>query len=151
MNQFLVPQFIGVEPNIIFGLKMRQFLIIVFGIVVIVLCYKLADTSLFIVEAVITLILVILIGFVPINGRSFPMFFLDLIYFALGSNVRVWKKDDLIRFAIEGKASTGKKPIIQKETIKKSKLSELSLVLDTSGAYEISNNYNENIDDIDLD
>lgn len=152
MNQFLVPQFIEVEPKIIFGVNIRQFLIVVVGIVAAVLCFKLADLSLFIVEAIIIAILVILIGFVPINGRSFPMFFLDLLHFGINTNVRVWKREDLMQFAVQGVTNDKKILVAEKEPIKRSKLSELSLLLDTAGAYKVSENLNnsDTVEDIDL-
>ena len=59
MNQFLIPQFIDVEPKILGPLTLRQFITIVIGIVLIVLCYKFADLSLFVLEFIIIASIVI--------------------------------------------------------------------------------------------
>ena len=135
MNQFLVPQFIDVEPKILGPLNLRQFIIIVIGIVGAVLCYKLADIALFILEFIIIACIVILVGFIKVNGREFHFFLLDLTMFGFGSNTRVWRKEERLQFALEAKAAVEEEFKNEKVEIKGNKLSELSLLLDTGGAY----------------
>lgn len=140
MNQFLVPQFIDVEPKIIAGLNLRQFIFIVIGIVLTVFSYKYADIPLFILEFIVIASTTILVGFIKINGREFHFFFLDIMGFSFGSNIRVWKKEPLMRFALEAGDVVAESAINEKEMIRGNKLSELSLLLDTGGAYKTDEN-----------
>lgn len=135
MNQFLVPQFIDVEPKILGPLNLRQFIIIVIGIVAAVLCYKLADLALFVLEFIVIACIVILVGFIKVNGREFHFFVLDIFSFGFGSNIRIWKKEEELRFTLEAKAVVEEEKDNEKVEIKGNKLSELSLLLDTGGAY----------------
>ncbi len=137
MNQFLIPQFIDVEPKILGPLTLRQFITIVIGIVLIVLCYKFADLSLFVLEFIIIASIVILMAFVKINGREFPYFLLDVVMFYIGSNIRVWKKEDRLQFVLSAVETKKQEDINQKTELGISKLSELSLLLDTGGAYKV--------------
>lgn len=136
MNQFLVPQFIDVEPKILGPLNLRQFIIIVIGIVAAVLCYKLADLALFILEFIIIACIVILVGFIKVNGREFHYFILDVFMFGFGSNIRIWKKEERLQFVLEAKSTAIEEENNEKVEIKGNKLSELSLLLDTGGAYK---------------
>jgi len=136
MNQFLVPQFIDVEPKILGPMDLRQFITIVIGIVAIVLCYKFADLSLFIVEAIIIASAVILLTFVKINGRGFHFFLLDIVMFFIGSDIRVWRKEERLQFVLEAKENIKEEESNEKVEIRGTKLSELSLLLDTGGAYK---------------
>jgi len=139
MNQFLVPQFIDVEPKILGPLNLRQFIIIVIGIVAAVLCYKFADLALFILECIVIVCIVILVGFIKVNGREFHFFLLDVITFVFGSNIRVWRKEERLQFVLEAKAAVEKEFDNEKVEIRGNKLSELSLLLDTGGAYRAEN------------
>lgn len=136
MNQFLVPQFIDVEPKILGPLTLRQFIILVIGIVFAVISYKFADLALFVVELIFIATLVILFAFIKINGQPFHFFLLNIFCVLVGSNIRVWSKDINSVHAVEDKNDEKQENVIQKEEIKAQKLSELSLLLDTGGAFQ---------------
>lgn len=136
MNQFLVPQFIDVEPKILGPLTLRQFIIAVIGIVFAVISYKFADLALFVVELIIIATLVILFAFIKINGQPFHFFLLNIFCVLVGSNIRIWTKNTDIVHAVEMADSKKEDQVIQKEEIKSQKLSELSLLLDTGGAFQ---------------
>ncbi len=142
MDQFLVPQFIDVEPKILGPLTLRQFIIVVVGIVFAVLCYKLADLSLFVVEFLIIASIVILFAFIKINGQPFHYFLLNILAVMIGSNVRIWTKDPKIARAVDNTPEKEQDNFTPKEELKANKLSELSLLLDTGGAFQ-SNIINE--------
>lgn len=143
MDQFLVPQFIDVEPKILGPLTLRQFIIVVVGIVLAVLCYKFADTSLFVVEFLFIAVFVILFAFIKVNGQPFHYFVLNILAVMIGSNIRIWAKDPKIVKAVDNTPENKQEEFVQKEELKASKLSELSLLLDTGGAFQ-SNVINEN-------
>jgi len=137
MKQFLVPQFSDVEPKILGPLTVKNFIIIIIGILLCVLAWKFADLTLFILEALVIITVTALVGFVKINGRSFHYFLLDLINFSKNGKIRVWNKDyDKINTIQEEKEEKEEEKKT-KDTITGSKLNELSLLLDTGGAYKV--------------
>ncbi len=137
MQQFLVPQFSDVEPKILGPLTVKNFLVIIIGILLCVLAWKFADITLFILEALIIITVTALVGFVKINGRSFHLFLLDLVNFSKKGKIRVWSKDyDKIRVIQEEKDEKVEEKKT-KDIITGSKLNDLSLLLDTGGAYKI--------------
>ncbi len=145
MQQFTVPQFIDVEDKIIGPITARQFIIFLVAAVVIAIFYKLFDFSLFIVLSVIIFILAVLFGFVKINSRPFHFFMLNIIQTWRRPVIRVWNN----RLAPE--INEEKIPTIKfdstrstKEYYEKSKLAELSLIVDTKGEY--SGTYNDESD-----
>ena len=79
MQQYLVPQFSDVEPKILGPLTVKNFIIIIIGVLLCVFAWKFADLALFILEASIIITITALVGFVKINGRSFHLFLIDLL------------------------------------------------------------------------
>lgn len=137
MQQFLVPQFSDVEPKILGPLTVKNFMVIIIGILLCVLAWKFADITLFILEALLIITITALVGFVKINGRSFHLFLLDLVNFSKKGKIRVWNKDyDKIKVIQEEKEEKEEEKKT-KDIITGSKLNDLSLLLDTGGAYKI--------------
>lgn len=151
MNQFLVPQNIDVEPKILGPLTLKQFIIVVCGIVAAVICYKFADFALFIFELIIIAIIVILFAFIRINGQPFNFFLLNIFAVVVGSNIRIWTKDANIAKSIEDKVVTKKDSFFEKEEIRSQKLSELSLLLDTGGAFQAEEEKEEDVEKLRMD
>ena len=139
MQQFTVPQFIDVEDKIIGPITARQFIIMLAGFLLIGICYKLFDFSLFITVTVFIFGFIIVLAFVKINGRPFHLFVLNLIQTIKRPSLRIWN-------CLEGKTKIDyekNKEQITKQivlpTVKhftKSRLTELSLIVDTKGAYQ---------------
>lgn len=141
MQQFIVPQFIDVESKIIGPITARQFIITLLGFFGIILAYKLADLALFIIESLIITAIVVLFGFVKVNGRPFHFFLLSFIETFSRPQVRVWqvlKEDKLETTVSKGgkkkKDDDSNMPPQQKE-LTKSRLQELTLIVDTGGQY----------------
>lgn len=137
MQQFTVPQFIDVESKIIGPITVRQFMIFLSTAVVIGISYKLFDFSLFITITVILIILASAFSFVKVNGRPFHNFVLNVIQTLKKPNLRVWnnrampiEKQEIIKIKKE------KVSIPKKRYYKKSRLAELSLIVDTKGKYK---------------
>ncbi len=141
MQQFIVPQFIDVEDKIFGPITVRQFVLMVTGGVIIFLTFRFADIPFFLFTTVVVGGLVLLFGFVKVNGAPFHHFLLNLMVKIKRPNLRVWNKtlsEQEIRLLIkqpqEGKVA--KEALRPKEMISTSRLAELALIVDTRGKYK---------------
>ncbi len=139
MQQFTVPQFIDVEDKIIGPITVRQFIIMLASFLLIGISYKLFDFSLFLVVGIFIFIVSIVFSFVKINGRPFHLFVLNFIQTFKKTRLRVWNhtlskvqeglKEESVEVVI-------KKTFFQPRYFPQSRLAELSLIVDTQGAYK---------------
>jgi len=139
MPQFIVPQFIDVEDKIIGPITVRQFIMGVVAVLFIFLAYKLADTALFIIEAILIFGVYVLFEFVKINGQKFHIFLLSIIRSLTRAQLRVWNKNFKLN-TVKSKDSKVKENkdapvLINKIHPPKSTLSSLTLMVDTGGKY----------------
>lgn len=142
MEQFTVPQFIENEDKIIGPISVRQFVILFVAAILIVIAYQLTSFLLFIVCAVIIGGGAAILGFYQVNGQPFHLFLLHLGQTVRDSSLRVWRhsvtKEDLAleqqRWA-ERMTSVAPEPELVGKRVTAQKLAELSLVVDTGGAY----------------
>jgi hypothetical protein len=140
--QFVVPQFIEVEAKVIGPITARQFIILLIGAGFMFLAYKLADFTLFILEGLIIFIITGTFAFVKINGRPFHYFLLNLIQTLKKPKLRVWQKEELqitthkLRKEKKKKEEKFEGEVKPRKQLNPSRLSELSLVVDTGGAYK---------------
>ena len=136
MNSYVVPQFIDVEDKIFGPITVRQFIIMTIGGLFIFIAFKLSDFSLFIFEAIIILIVTISISFVKINGKLFHYFLIDFFNFLFKiPKFAVWQKKEITK--IEKKEKKEKKDdyVALSKTLSRTRLAELSLIVDTGGSY----------------
>ncbi|MFP4514400.1 MAG: PrgI family protein [Parcubacteria group bacterium] len=138
MQQFTVPQFIDVESKVIGPLTARQFLTFVTGAVFVGLSYLYFDFDLFIVSSSIIVMITGVFAFLKINGRPFHFFVLNLIQTLKKPGLRVWNHKLGKDLEAEIINIEYKENIPSKELYNKSRLSELSLVVDTKGQYHNS-------------
>ncbi|PIR95089.1 hypothetical protein COT95_00585 [Candidatus Falkowbacteria bacterium CG10_big_fil_rev_8_21_14_0_10_37_6] len=140
MQQFTVPQFIDVEDKIFGPITVRQFVIILTAFMLSVISYKLADFALFLTLTFLFFVVGGIIAFLKINGRPFHYFVLNFIQTLKKPKIRVWnnklsKTDkelrDLPDNSIKQVAKLQRKPLYAK-----SKLAEVSLIVDTGGVYQ---------------
>ncbi len=139
MQQFVVPQFIDIEDKIFGPLSVRQFIILMAGALILFLEYSLADFALFILEGVFTMALVGIFGFAKVNGMPFHFFMLNLLQTMKRPRIRLWQKsiderefkEDMHGPMVVAKAA----PASHKPVLQQSRLTELTLVVDTGGAY----------------
>lgn len=136
MQQFTVPQFIDVENKIIGPITTRQFLIFLTTAVVIGVFYKIFDFSLFLTASIILFIIATVFSFVKVNGRPFHHFVLNIVQTLRRPNLRIWnnraipvEKKEVVDVKIENRPP-------HKQYYKKSRLAELSLIVDTKGRYK---------------
>ncbi len=136
MQQFTVPQFIDVEDKIIGPITTRQFVIFLVAAILIAIAYKIFDSSLFITFGIIIFLLAIVFGFIKINGRPFHFFMLNVVQTLRRPGLRVWNNRSVSTIN-ENKVPTLKFDSTKssKEYYEKSRLAELSLVVDTEGEY----------------
>ncbi len=138
MQQFTVPQFIDVEDKVLGPITARQFVIMLAGFMFMAFAWKFFDFALFLTVAIITVSFIILFGFVKINGRPFHFFVLNFVQTVKRPSLRVWNNTAV--YVEEDPIEVHEKvePIILKRPIEhaSSRLAELSLIVDTSGAYK---------------
>lgn len=137
MQQFTVPQFIDVEDKIIGPITARQFVIMLLGFMLIILWYQIFRFTPFIIISLFTFGVHGLFAFFKVNGMAFHYFVLNITHTAMRPGLRIWnnsygKKEPSVED--EKKADefmpSAKKPLSQ------SRLAELSLIVDTRGAYK---------------
>lgn len=136
--RYVVPQFIDVEDKIIGPLTTRQFLILLVTAFVMFIEYKLADFTLFLLIGISTLIIGGIFAFFRVNGQPFHYFLLNMVQTFRRPGLRVWDKDytdaELLDI-IKRPPPPPPPPRIRKEPLAATKLTELSLVVNTGGVY----------------
>lgn len=139
MQQFVVPQFIDVEDKIIGPITTRQFIVLLVGFLIIAVSYKLFDFSLFLTFGLLVLAITGVFAFLKINGRPFHYFILNLFQTFKRPRLRVWYNGSLSSGADYGIEESRFAPAVVVATDKHyttSRLAELSLIVDTKGAYQ---------------
>ncbi|OGF35247.1 hypothetical protein A2303_02275 [Candidatus Falkowbacteria bacterium RIFOXYB2_FULL_47_14] len=141
MQQFTVPQFIDVEDKIFGPITSRQFVIMLTSFVIIGACYKLFDFSLFLTMAIVIFFMGGVVAFLKINGMPFHFFVLNFLQTSKRPFLRVWNNatgqetlspEKEIKIVEEA-------PKTQSKMWSSSRLTELSLIVDTQGAYRGEN------------
>ncbi len=138
MLQFTVPQFIDVEDKIIGTITVRQFIILLVAAILIAVSYRVLDTAGFVVVTFFVGGFAAMFAFVKVNSAPFHYFLLNLIQTFKKPRLRVWRKDDTLIGAIEfdSTPSTAATRTSSRPVYSASRLSELSLIVDTQGSYQ---------------
>ncbi|MDD4607444.1 MAG: PrgI family protein [Patescibacteria group bacterium] len=140
MSQFIIPQFLDVEPRVIGPITVRQFLLLLVGGGLCFLVWKTADFSLAITETILILGVFGAFAFIKINNRPFHYFIIDLINFYKKPRLRLWHKNYSLKYVKPPKEKEIQdKMIYMPKVLSPRKLSELSLVVDTGGVYKDDN------------
>lgn len=139
MRQFVVPQFIDVEDKILGPITTRQFVLLLATGMLVALTYRLADFALFVLFGVIEIGIGTTFAFVKVNGQPFHYFALNLLQTSLRPALRIWNKElsrEEVKELIKTPPPPPPPPAPKKEALTRTKLSELSLVVNTGGAYK---------------
>ena len=138
MQQFTVPQFIDVEDKIFGPITVRQFILLIIGGLFLFVEYKLSDLTFFIFLAIPTLAVFGTIAFARVNGMPFHYFILNVVQTFKKPNLRVWQRQVDAGDAEKKRSKEVEIPISlpTKKPITRSRLSDLSLVIDTGGVYQ---------------
>lgn len=134
--QFTVPQFLDVEDKIFGPISVRQFIILLVASVMAVVVYRLFGNINFFLTAALDagiLIGAVLLSFVKVQGTPLHQFLLHFLQTSMQPRLRVWSPEEPQRErAKEPAPKPGPAP---KVPLTRSRLTELSLLIDTGGAY----------------
>ncbi len=143
-NQFVVPQFLDVEAKIIGPITARQFLIMLAVLLIEFVIYR-VFLNVFIVLALGVPILGIglIFSFAKVNGQPFHFIVLNFIQTFRKPHLRIWDKtlsDADIRTFLQKVEEEVEAPRVRKAPLERSRLNELTLVVNTGGVYESDEN-----------
>lgn len=139
MSQYVVPQFIEVEDKILGPITVRQFVIILIDFGIMFVVFKLASLGLMVLINLPLLAAGIVLAFVKVNGMPFHYFLLNVIQTTKNPNVRVWDKEYTVtelKSFMDVEPPPPPPPKVYKEAPTTSRLSELTLQVNTGGAYQ---------------
>lgn len=136
--QFVVPQFIETESKVIGPISVRQFIILLATFLLIYVFWEIFSFWIAAILGVITFGLGGTFAFVKVNGQPFHLFALVFVQTFKNPKLKIWQRD--IKTATKQKKEKEPKvkiqPPIPRKEISRSRLSELSLMVDTGGAYK---------------
>lgn len=138
-NQFVVPQFLDVESKIIGPITARQFLIMLGVLLVEFIIYR-VFLNLFLVIALGVPVLAVglMFSFAKVNGQPFHFIVLNFIQTFRKPHLRIWDKtlsDSDIRTFLQKVEEEVVAPPVRKAPLERSRLNELTLVVNTGGVY----------------
>lgn len=146
-EQFVVPQFLDVESKIIGPVTARQFIIMIVIVMLEFLIYRLF-LNLFVVLGLGIPVLGVglIVAFAKVNGQPFHYMLLSMIQTFRRPFIRVWDKtvdETQLKENLKQniKITRTVAPAIRKKSLEGSHLSDLSLVVNTGGAYNPEQDY----------
>lgn len=138
-EQYVVPQFIDAEDKIFGPITARQFILLMVGGLLEFGLFKLLSFVTFLLVGIPLLILVGTFAFAKVNGQVFHYFVLNLIQTAKKPKLRIWNKvytESQLRAYMKEEAPAPPPVIPYKAAVSTSRLSELTLVVNTGGVYK---------------
>lgn len=143
-NQFVVPQFLDVEPKIFAFITMRQFLILLGVLVLEFAVYRIFLNILYVILFGVPILAIgLMFAFAKVNGQPFHFIVLSFIQTWQKPRLRMWDKtlnDQDLRVFLETVDEEIAPPPVRKAPIERSRLNELTLVVNTGGVYESEEN-----------
>lgn len=139
MEKFVVPQFIDVEDKIIGPITTRQFIIILVTALFLFLEYRLLESILAYPSIILTLLAGGTLAFFKVNGMPFHFFLLNILQTFKKPGLRVWDKrlsDAELKAGMKVEEVKAEPIPPKKEPLTTSRLSELSLTVNTGGLYK---------------
>lgn len=139
MEQFIVPQFIDVEDKILGPITTRQFVLMLVCILITFLLYKFFSFWTFVGLGALNIGVFAIFAFAKINGRPIHFFLLNFLQTQKRARLRVWNREAYVyavKFVSELKEEKKvASAIAPREPISGSRLSDLTLVINTGGVY----------------
>lgn len=153
--QFTVPQFIDIESKIIGPISARQFIILLVAGILIYVNYEIfspINLWLALFNSVVIFAFFGTLAFLRISGRPFHYFLLNLFNVLKDPRLRVWSKEfSKVDLVFKEEKTLPPKVIPKKPPLSLSRLSRLSLIVDTGGAYQEEGIFENNaVDSINL-
>ncbi len=138
-NQFVVPQFLDVEAKIIGPITARQFLILLGVLLLEFIIYRVFLNIFFMLGLGIPVLVGGLVfAFFKVNGLPFHFIALNMVQTLRKPPLRVWDKtlsDSDLRVFLKKDAVVALPPTTRKPPLERSRLNELTLVVNTGGVY----------------
>lgn len=139
-TQFVVPQFLDVEAKIIGPITARQFLIMLGTLLVDFVIYRIFLNVVVVLGLGVPVLgLGVIFSFAKVNGQPFHYIVISLLQTLRRPARRVWDKtmtDADIRQHMSKPPEDRLPEKIVKQPLERSRLSELSLIVNTGGVYE---------------
>jgi len=138
-EQFVVPQFIDVEDKIFGPVTIRQFGILIIGAGIIFICFKLLDTTAFILSLAFVGSMSLVLAFVKVNGQTFHYFLLNILQTMRRPSLRIWDKrysKEELKYYANLKIE---EIVVEEKKIRKvsnKRIRDLSLIVNTGGYYK---------------
>ncbi|MBI5733395.1 MAG: PrgI family protein [Candidatus Kerfeldbacteria bacterium] len=133
-----MPQFIDVEDKIFGPITTRQFIILLVAAFFIFLEFKLFDFTSFVLLGVLTATVAMILAFFKVNGMPVHYFLLNFIQSFKRAKVRIWRKEVSeaeLRLGLHKPMTVIKSVTAVKPPLEKSRLTQLSMLVDTGGMY----------------
>lgn len=137
-TKYVVPQFLDVESKIIGPITVRQFLILMGVAGLLFLTWRLATLPLFIFLGLIEFGVGMVFAFFKINGQPFHLALLNFLQTSKRPSIRVWGKEyskKELKVFMSKKIEEAPPPPKKRVRPSESRLAQLSLVVNTGGAY----------------
>ena len=137
-QQYVVPQFLTVEPKIIGPITMRQFVILLGTALLVGITWKLLVLMFFIPVALVEVGVASLFAFFKVNGLPFQYFLLNYLQTVKRPRIRVWSKEYTnkeLKVFMNMKPPPLPPPVSKRVRPSDSRLAKLSLVVNTGGAF----------------
>jgi len=134
-----VPQFLDIEDKIFGPISVRQFIEMLIGGMLIVLFYRVFDFLTFIITGLLVVMITVVVAFGKIQGQVFHYFLLNFVQTMKSPKLKIWRSR-LTTAEIKEvmKAPAPARPVSRapsRAPVTTSRLSELSLIVDTGGVY----------------
>lgn len=132
--QYAVPQFIEVEDKVIGPLTIRQFLMILGGALISAATYAFFDLELFIFSTIVIMAIAAAFALIKINGQKLEKVVINGFKYFTNPRIRVWARE--LSKPVERVSHAERRGIELEDKFKgevtRSKLHDLSALLDTS-------------------
>ncbi len=138
-DQFVVPQFIDAEDKIFGPITARQFIILMVAGLLDFGLFKLLSFVPFLLVGVPIIAIAGIFAFTKINGQVFHYFMLNILQTMKRPRLRVWDKnysDSDLRAFIKEELPPPPPVRPRKAPLSSSRLTELTLVVNTGGVYK---------------
>lgn len=139
-DQFVVPQFLDVEAKIIGPITGRQFVILMAIVLLEFIIYSIfLNILVVLLLGLPVLVIGLVFAFARVNGQPFHFIALNMLQTLRRPSIRVWDKmltETELKAGMVQKKEPPPPPPPMKRPLEGSKLSELSLVVNTGGVYE---------------
>jgi tetrahydromethanopterin S-methyltransferase subunit E len=142
-DQFVVPQFLDVEAKIIGPITGRQFILLLIMIGLDFLIYRIVLNAIIAIPLMlIASAICLMFAFAKVNGQAFHFIALNMIQTLRRPGLRIWDKklnDSELKDRMKPRKEEEVKEVIPKpRELSVSRLNELSLLVNTGGAFDSS-------------